>query len=104
MTKALLELLNLEIGFCMFTIQSPQDGRDGEKKICIERRNKRQREMERNKKEITGEQKLRDLTERSGEGEWRNNENRGNEMGWGFRNRLQGFRRRWDRIKPQNLT
>lgn len=64
----------------------------------------RQRETQRNKKEITGEQKPRDLTERSGEGEWRKNEKRGNEMGWGFRKRLQGFRRRWDRIKPQNLT
>lgn len=45
--------------------------------ICIEGRNMRQRETRRNKKEITGEQKLRELRERSGE------TMRREEMKWG---------------------
>lgn len=43
LTKTVLESLILEIETCMLTIQSPQDGRAG-KKICMERRNVRQRE------------------------------------------------------------
>lgn len=63
----------------MFTVKNRMAGL---KKICTERRNKRRREIIEKIRKIAGERKLCDLTEHSGERDWRNNENRGNEMGW----------------------
>lgn len=82
--------------------RSPQDGRAGKKHLHREEEYEAEREYRRTEKEMRGSC---EILQNSGERE--RMEKQWEQRKWngvGFGERLQGFRRRWDRIKPRNLT